>query len=68
MKNIFTLQSTLVLFVLGMALSTMTVQAQQNSKFGILTYNKAVNISGKQRMLSQKIAKSQVMLKQKEIC
>lgn len=33
----------------------------QNSKFGNISYEKAVNLSGKQRMLSQKIAKVKML-------
>ncbi len=47
---------TLLLLVI-----TISYTNAQN-KYGMLTYNKAVNISGKQRMLGQKIAKIYVYL------
>ncbi len=46
-KNIFTL--TLFFAIL--------LSYSQNSKYGTLSFNKAVNISGKQRMLTQKMGK-----------
>ncbi len=53
----------LVVLILTSVLTNVnTVNAQQENKFGILTFNKAVNISGKQRMLSQKMAKSYLYL------
>lgn len=59
----FTLKSVIVLFLVGIVLSSSnTIQAQLNNKFGILDFNKAVNISGKQRMLSQKMSKSYLYL------
>ncbi len=36
--------------------------SSQSQKFGEMTYNKAVNISGKQRMLSQKMSKAYLLL------
>ncbi|WP_405206870.1 type IV pili methyl-accepting chemotaxis transducer N-terminal domain-containing protein [Aquimarina sp. LLG6339-5] len=63
MKNSFTFKSIMLLFLIGMlASSTNTISAQQSMKYGMLTFNKAVNISGKQRMLSQKMAKSYLYL------
>ncbi|WP_299190317.1 type IV pili methyl-accepting chemotaxis transducer N-terminal domain-containing protein [uncultured Aquimarina sp.] len=63
MKNSFTFKSIMLLFLVGMvASSTNTLSAQQSMKYGMLTFNKAVNISGKQRMLSQKMAKSYLYL------
>ncbi|SEM32286.1 Type IV pili methyl-accepting chemotaxis transducer N-term [Aquimarina amphilecti] len=63
MKNSFTFKSIILLFLVGMMVpSTNTISAQQSMKYGMLTFNKAVNISGKQRMLSQKMAKSYLYL------
>ncbi|WP_027391752.1 type IV pili methyl-accepting chemotaxis transducer N-terminal domain-containing protein [Aquimarina latercula] len=63
MKKNFTFKSIMLLFLFGIvASSTNTISAQQNIKYGMLTFNKAVNISGKQRMLSQKMAKSYLYL------
>ncbi|AXT54922.1 hypothetical protein D1815_03815 [Aquimarina sp. AD1] len=63
MKKNFTFKSIMLLFLFGIvASSTNTTSAQQNIKYGMLTFNKAVNISGKQRMLSQKMAKSYLYL------
>ncbi|WP_299252038.1 type IV pili methyl-accepting chemotaxis transducer N-terminal domain-containing protein [uncultured Aquimarina sp.] len=63
MKKNLTLRSIMLLFLIGMIVSsTNTINAQQSVKYGMLTFNKAVNISGKQRMLSQKMAKSYLYL------
>ncbi|WP_299223816.1 type IV pili methyl-accepting chemotaxis transducer N-terminal domain-containing protein [uncultured Aquimarina sp.] len=63
MKKNLTLKSMMLLFLIGMIVSgTNTISAQQSVKYGMLTFNKAVNISGKQRMLSQKMAKSYLYL------
>ncbi len=53
----------MLIFLTGLvAFGTNTISAQQSVKYGMLTFNKAVNISGKQRMLSQKMAKSYLYL------
>ncbi|MFD2564670.1 type IV pili methyl-accepting chemotaxis transducer N-terminal domain-containing protein [Aquimarina rubra] len=63
MKKNLTLKSTILLFLIGIIVfGTNTICAQQSMKYGMLTFNKAVNISGKQRMLSQKMAKSYLYL------
>ncbi|WP_298315834.1 type IV pili methyl-accepting chemotaxis transducer N-terminal domain-containing protein [uncultured Aquimarina sp.] len=63
MKKNLTLRSIMFLFLIGLiAFGTNTISAQQSLKYGMLTFNKAVNISGKQRMLSQKMAKSYLYL------
>jgi len=63
MKNNLTSKFLVLFLTIGIGLSsTNTINAQQNLNYGILTFNKAVNISGKQRMLSQKMAKSYLYL------
>lgn len=62
MNSTITLKSILFLFIAALALNTTNMNAQQNTKFGILNFNKAINISGKQRMLTQKMAKSYLFL------
>ncbi|WP_298540645.1 type IV pili methyl-accepting chemotaxis transducer N-terminal domain-containing protein [uncultured Aquimarina sp.] len=63
MKKNLTLRSMMLIFLTGLvAFGTNTISAQQSVKYGMLTFNKAVNISGKQRMLSQKMAKSYLYL------
>ncbi|WP_299440917.1 type IV pili methyl-accepting chemotaxis transducer N-terminal domain-containing protein [uncultured Aquimarina sp.] len=63
MKKHFTIKSMIFLFLMGIVISSAnTISAQQSIKYGMLTFNKAVNISGKQRMLSQKMAKSYIYL------
>ncbi len=57
-KNIFTIKLTVTLFLLVIMLPATELIAQQSNTFGMLNFNKAVNVSGKQRMLSQKIAKA----------
>lgn len=49
---------TLVIFIL---LSVCKHNAQ-NQNFGSINYNKAINISGKQRMLSQKMSKAYLLM------
>ncbi|CAL2059652.1 type IV pili methyl-accepting chemotaxis transducer N-terminal domain-containing protein [Tenacibaculum sp. 190524A05c] len=53
--KIFALTCTVLLFAKPM-------NANGQSKYGMLTFNKAVNISGKQRMLTQKLAKTYLYL------
>lgn len=63
MKNSFTFKFMILFLSIGIGISsTSSICAQQNMKYGMLTFNKAVNISGKQRMLSQKMAKSYLYL------
>lgn len=63
MKNNFTFKFMILFLAIGIGMSsTNSICAQQNMKYGMLTFNKAVNISGKQRMLSQKMAKSYLYL------
>jgi len=49
--------SVLFLLVFGSSLS-----AQQNIKFGNVSFNNAINVAGKQRMLSQKMSKAYLYL------
>ncbi len=56
-KN-FTLKLGGLLLLILMISNPEALRAQSNKTFGMLTFNKAVNISGKQRMLGQKIAKA----------
>ena len=58
MKTKITLPN-LMLFVL---LSTLSYA--QSQKYGAIDYNKAINISGKQRMLSQKMSKAFLLMSQ----
>ncbi len=51
MKNLKKKTFTLALFF------AILLSFSQNNKFGTLSFNKAVNISGKQRMLTQKMGK-----------
>lgn len=63
MKNkIFTFKSITVLLVLAVMLISPAANAQEEDKFGVMSFNKAVNVSGKQRMLTQKMAKSYIYL------
>jgi len=63
MKKNSTIRPISLLFILGILIFNMnTTNAQQSMKYGMLTFNKAVNISGQQCMLSQKIAKSYLYL------
>ncbi|WP_299441874.1 type IV pili methyl-accepting chemotaxis transducer N-terminal domain-containing protein [uncultured Aquimarina sp.] len=48
---------TLLLMVFG-----FSTQAQQNIKFGNVSFNNAINVAGKQRMLSQKMSKAYLYL------
>jgi len=50
---------TFVLFAFTLFIKT-TIQSQSQD-YGSISYNKAVNISGKQRMLSQKISKAYLL-------
>ncbi|MFY7671934.1 type IV pili methyl-accepting chemotaxis transducer N-terminal domain-containing protein [Tenacibaculum sp. MEBiC06402] len=56
--TLFKVTTTFIIVVLF--IQPREIKAQ--SKFGALTYNKAVNISGKQRMLTQKMAKTYLYL------
>ncbi len=64
MKNDYLkLRLMMILILIGLIIPTSNVlTAQKNDAFGMLSFNKAVNISGKQRMLSQKIAKAYLYL------
>ncbi len=61
MKTNYAIKSLLIAVILLLGIKN-NVKAQDDSKYGILNFNKAVNISGKQRMLGQKMAKSYVYL------
>ncbi len=52
-------KKSLLIVILLLLFSELTAQSQ---KFGTMEYNKAVNISGKQRMLSQKMSKAYLLL------
>ncbi|WP_299222961.1 type IV pili methyl-accepting chemotaxis transducer N-terminal domain-containing protein [uncultured Aquimarina sp.] len=54
------LVSSIVVLLL-MVFST-SLQAQQNIKFGKVTFNNAINVAGKQRMLTQKMSKAYLYL------
>lgn len=54
-----TTTTTLIMVVLLLTFGKTTSQTQN---FGSITFNKAINISGKQRMLSQKISKSYLLM------
>ncbi|WP_034238627.1 hypothetical protein [Aquimarina atlantica] len=57
-NNYLTIKSTYILFILGItAFGLTTINAQSKPKYGVMTYNKAINISEKQGMLIQKMAK-----------
>ncbi|MBU2951120.1 type IV pili methyl-accepting chemotaxis transducer N-terminal domain-containing protein [Tamlana agarivorans] len=43
-------------------LLTVNISFSQSQKYGSISYNKAINISGKQRMLSQKMSKAYLLL------
>lgn len=64
MKNkIFTLKFMVILFYIGITGPTASdLYAQQSNTYGMLSFNKAVNISGKQRMLTQKMAKAYIYI------
>lgn len=48
-------RSILILFVIGLVYaSSLNLHAQLNDKYGSLSFNNAINVSGKQRMLTQK--------------
>jgi len=47
----------LLIALISLSLSCLISTVAQNSSFGKISYNKATNISGKQRMLSQRITK-----------
>ncbi len=49
-----------ILFVFTLLCTTKTYS--QSQTYGAISYNKAVNISGKQRMLSQKMAKAYLLM------
>ncbi|MDY8134097.1 type IV pili methyl-accepting chemotaxis transducer N-terminal domain-containing protein [Aquimarina sp. 2201CG5-10] len=51
-----------VCLVLLAVLNTISLKAQMNDKYGVLTFNNAINISGKQRMLTQKMTKAYLYL------
>ncbi|WP_108807463.1 hypothetical protein [Aquimarina spinulae] len=54
-NNYLTAKSVYILFILG--ITTFSINAQSKPKYGVMTYNKAINISEKQGMLIQKMAK-----------
>ncbi len=59
MKNYnFTYKLRAFILLIVILVTTNDIKSQSSKSFGMLTFNKAVNISGKQRMLGQKIAKA----------
>lgn len=54
---------TLVLVVLFLCINNLEIVAQTQN-YGSITYGKAINISGKQRMLSQKMSKAYLLIAQ----
>ncbi|MDC8006260.1 type IV pili methyl-accepting chemotaxis transducer N-terminal domain-containing protein [Aureisphaera galaxeae] len=62
--NTKSLKQTLILFFSGvLLLGAQQMNAQNGTDtFGAMSYNKAVNVAGKQRMLGQKLAKSYLYL------
>ncbi|WP_082422529.1 type IV pili methyl-accepting chemotaxis transducer N-terminal domain-containing protein [Aquimarina longa] len=64
MKNkIHMYKSILLIFVIGLMLSVSdNLYAQKNEKYGSLSFKNAINVSGKQRMLTQKISKAYLYL------
>ncbi|PKV52316.1 PilJ/NarX-like methyl-accepting chemotaxis transducer [Aquimarina sp. MAR_2010_214] len=56
-------RSIMILFVIGLVYtSTLSLHAQLNDKYGSLSFNNAINVSGKQRMLTQKMSKAYLFL------
>ncbi|WP_025739665.1 type IV pili methyl-accepting chemotaxis transducer N-terminal domain-containing protein [Aquimarina pacifica] len=53
---------TKITIILLLASLLVTSKSISQSKYGSITYNKAINISGKQRMLSQKMSKAYLLL------
>ncbi|WP_405205885.1 type IV pili methyl-accepting chemotaxis transducer N-terminal domain-containing protein [Aquimarina sp. LLG6339-5] len=54
-------KSTAILLTILITLVSNTYLTAQSSKYGAISYAKAINISGKQRMLSQKISKAYLL-------
>ncbi|SEM22149.1 Type IV pili methyl-accepting chemotaxis transducer N-term [Aquimarina amphilecti] len=54
-------KSTTILLTILIALVFNTHLTAQSNKYGAISYAKAINISGKQRMLSQKISKAYLL-------
>lgn len=53
----------LVIFTIGLACSVSNnIYAQQSEKYGSLSFKNAINVSGKQRMFTQKISKAYLYL------
>ncbi|WP_108866294.1 type IV pili methyl-accepting chemotaxis transducer N-terminal domain-containing protein [Aquimarina aquimarini] len=53
----------LMLFVIGLVyMNSIQLHAQKNNEYGSLSFNNAINVSGKQRMLTQKISKAYLYL------
>lgn len=60
-KRTPTMMKTKINLIL-LTITLFTVNIYGQSTFGDITYNKAVNIAGKQRMLSQKMSKAYLLL------
>ncbi|WP_108802467.1 type IV pili methyl-accepting chemotaxis transducer N-terminal domain-containing protein [Aquimarina sp. Aq107] len=54
-------KSTTILLTILITLISNTYLTAQSNKYGTISYAKAINISGKQRMLSQKISKAYLL-------
>ncbi|QKX07037.1 hypothetical protein HN014_19675 [Aquimarina sp. TRL1] len=50
------------LLIISLVFLGTSISAQLNTKYGSLTYHNAVNVAGKQRMLSQKMSKAYLFL------
>ncbi len=51
-----------IFFILTFFLAITTTAFSQSQNYGNISFNKAVNISGKQRMLSQKMSKAYILM------
>ncbi|WP_025741419.1 type IV pili methyl-accepting chemotaxis transducer N-terminal domain-containing protein [Aquimarina pacifica] len=61
MKTYTKLKSS-ILIILFISIAVPSIKAQPGKKYGILSYNTAINVSGKQRMLTQKMTKAYLYL------
>ncbi|WP_103864974.1 type IV pili methyl-accepting chemotaxis transducer N-terminal domain-containing protein [Aquimarina sp. I32.4] len=53
----------LMLFVIGLVyINSIQLHAQKSNEYGSLSFNNAINVSGKQRMFTQKISKAYLYL------
>ncbi len=56
------MKTKILCIVLLMTLISPSFLFSQSQNFGSITYNKAINVSGKQRMLSQKMSKAYLLI------